>query len=615
MTAEAPGFRHTPLPSARSIRLLDVLPGVGETPLEAQCRIVLLDDLPQSGFEAISYTWGNPSLSHQILVNDLPLSITENAHEALQAVRREDSSRLLWIDSICINQADKPEKARQLLLMSDIYTSAQRVLAWLGGNLVEDAFAWALLYRLHQLYDMCFEDYLDRYGAPIPPYPNGQWGIDPNFVLEFTGTTIDSPLWVALRSLMKRPWFRRIWVYQEAVLAGNLVLMWGPFQMDFQHVAPVIHWLMYCDANVLLHRRTDPVERLLGEEVKFGWMHLSRMHETRFNRTQKSTLLSFEEHVCEPTHWEATDPRDFIYGALSLVSDAAGWGFTPDYDKPVHEVYTEATMMTIQNNTSLRVLAVAGIGTERGIPDLPSWVPDYTSFRDDVPIGAVDNGSLGLSDTIPMAVTFEGSQMVVRGIVLGPVERVGPQNVQAGKQEDWIARNIEQAKWIDKSLELLRPVPEHLLWMTLVLNETEKTGTTYHYGYEEWRNMVEYKRRRKLSPRYLKAIFRLARGLQEKMQKAINYSETMVYRTIRKRMAKVSGPGVNYLGIVPQETEPGDVACVLFGLSVPIILRPQVSRRDRAQFVYKVVGGCYLGGLTLHEWQEKLPPPADIVLA
>lgn len=47
-----------------------------------------------------------------------------------------DSFLNLWIDAICINQHDLAEKARQIPLMTRIYSTAARVLVWLGKLLL-----------------------------------------------------------------------------------------------------------------------------------------------------------------------------------------------------------------------------------------------------------------------------------------------------------------------------------------------------------------------------------------------------------------------------------------------------------------------------------------------
>jgi hypothetical protein len=37
----------------------------------------------------------------------------------------------LWIDAICINQADLDERKQQVQLMRDVYSGASRVVVWL----------------------------------------------------------------------------------------------------------------------------------------------------------------------------------------------------------------------------------------------------------------------------------------------------------------------------------------------------------------------------------------------------------------------------------------------------------------------------------------------------
>ncbi|KAG5219518.1 heterokaryon incompatibility [Salix suchowensis] len=83
-------------------------------------------------FTALSYTWGDPGVRSEILINgNAKLSITTSLEVALLALQREDA-RTLWIDQICINQDDAREKAIQVPLMSQIYSRASQTIAWLG---------------------------------------------------------------------------------------------------------------------------------------------------------------------------------------------------------------------------------------------------------------------------------------------------------------------------------------------------------------------------------------------------------------------------------------------------------------------------------------------------
>lgn len=60
------------------------------------------------------------------------LHITSNLLQALHTIRYEQTSRVLWMDAICINQSDTTEKGHQVALMGRIYRDTQRVVVCLG---------------------------------------------------------------------------------------------------------------------------------------------------------------------------------------------------------------------------------------------------------------------------------------------------------------------------------------------------------------------------------------------------------------------------------------------------------------------------------------------------
>jgi hypothetical protein len=136
------GLYATHLPSdltSRWIRVLDLKPSRfgSEDTIRGSLRVVSLDDNPS--YEALSYAWGNPSPSQQIICAEEKLSITTNCYDALRQLRSNLGTTTIWVDSICINQSDEKEKAHQVALMRDIYGKATRVYIWLGkGNQYSD---------------------------------------------------------------------------------------------------------------------------------------------------------------------------------------------------------------------------------------------------------------------------------------------------------------------------------------------------------------------------------------------------------------------------------------------------------------------------------------------
>ena len=147
----ADSYQYTPFPDTNSIRLIFLGEAANvDDPLRCQLRIVSLDDLPP--YEAISYAWGEPILSHQLLVDGQPLGITPSLFGALQRVRLTTSVRVLWADAVCINQRNIDERSQQVPLMRTIYHGASQVLIWLGHQDEDVPVAFKLMNQIAALW-------------------------------------------------------------------------------------------------------------------------------------------------------------------------------------------------------------------------------------------------------------------------------------------------------------------------------------------------------------------------------------------------------------------------------------------------------------------------------
>ncbi|EJT77131.1 hypothetical protein GGTG_07043 [Gaeumannomyces tritici R3-111a-1] len=139
------------------IRLLKLLTGQQTSRLETQLLVVSLNSqLPP--YEVLSYVWGQTcDLPGKIMVDGVPLEVTRNLYCALRSLRHNDQPRMLWVDAICINQADISERSRQICLMSRIFSQATHrrccnVNTICNGVLLSDilfAGFWASLYLNH----------------------------------------------------------------------------------------------------------------------------------------------------------------------------------------------------------------------------------------------------------------------------------------------------------------------------------------------------------------------------------------------------------------------------------------------------------------------------------
>ncbi|KAF7952593.1 uncharacterized protein EAE97_002090 [Botrytis byssoidea] len=112
------------------IRVLGIEPGTFDEPIHCTLSPCLLDDNPK--YQALSYTWGDPSIRAPITVDGHVLMATTNLESALRYLRVPKITHVLWVDAICINQEDIPERGMQVQQMRHIYKDAKDVLIWLG---------------------------------------------------------------------------------------------------------------------------------------------------------------------------------------------------------------------------------------------------------------------------------------------------------------------------------------------------------------------------------------------------------------------------------------------------------------------------------------------------
>ncbi|KAF2272457.1 HET-domain-containing protein, partial [Westerdykella ornata] len=180
-------FVHTPLNDpAKEIRIATIYPSASiDSPVLCGLSTFTLSTAPD--YEALSYCWGDENDSRPIFLRGRPYRVTTNLFSALRQLRRAETERRIWIDSICINQSSHHEKNHQIPLMGDIYKRAKQVVAWLGDSDEETRIALDLL-------------------------------------TDWTATTkrlsdYRPPSWDALCNLLERPYWTRLWALQECVLA------------------------------------------------------------------------------------------------------------------------------------------------------------------------------------------------------------------------------------------------------------------------------------------------------------------------------------------------------------------------------------------------------------
>lgn len=353
----------------------------GSGAINCSLQTVTLQEAP--AYWALSYCWGDPIDPPFITCNGLDIPVTANLHDALRQLAKRGHSLPLWIDAICINQADPLEKASQVKMMGEVYRNAQKVVIWLGPA-VDDGATEQLAIEL------CRE--FSTHKAPEPTLAPGHEkdeGDKPDI-------TDRLPEFNALSNILARPWWKRIWVVQELALARDAQVLCGD---------SVIDWDVFSQGLVNFIGVLDP------HHVDFPprYLHHARaLFELRAEFGERGSLARVESrrrlvtllHQFRLSH--ATDPRDKVYALLGLAGHGPGqpnidvkYTGDPNDARQITTCYTEAAFEVIKASRSLDILQLCGgphepKGSPRELDTLPSWAPDLSFDTSSLPTSVVE---------------------------------------------------------------------------------------------------------------------------------------------------------------------------------------------------------------------------------
>lgn len=236
---QQPGI-YTPVDStSRQIRLLII--DAGKTPDEIRCSLLpvyLRNDYPR--YEALSYTWGPSHSPRHIVLNGSHFAVTANLYGVLEQLRRNDASRVLWVDALSIDQSNISERGEQVLLMKLIYSCASNVIIWLGQDSDSSRHAMDLLCSACEQVDP-YTWFLDRLKTTFQP---------------------DMAQWKAVLSLFKRDYWSRVWVIQETAVATNLDIVCGGLSCKWEVVVAAQNAWMNFKAVTVSREQQDIIDSM-----------------------------------------------------------------------------------------------------------------------------------------------------------------------------------------------------------------------------------------------------------------------------------------------------------------------------------------------------------------
>ncbi|KAL2073742.1 hypothetical protein VTL71DRAFT_11068 [Oculimacula yallundae] len=587
----APHSTHPPLPSPRSIRLVAFVPADHHTQSSPEDEIwqglsdfshesLLQPNIPNSNpnalkeppllrpviqtfdldhcppFFALSYTWDDPldkytfgsilegpwrrkeepesKTKEETRVEfDLGLGlgtfeIPKSLEKAIEVLCNGRVGRMpLWIDAICIDQADLEEKSTQVLLMGEIYSKAAAVIVWLGP----DSWWMKTCDWIYGVFCDALEAYISKNGKErlrnMHPY-------DAAFQIEI-GARPEDGNWKAcwhayIEFCWERRWFTRAWVVQEISLNKN-VYVWcqGGFSTwsrvewfssllrdlgwEFE-AKPWSHWSFGCldepvDNQIFrmcnIKNTYDDIVQQATETSSYEVQNVDQVQPEHVGTSQglstsqedNEVATRKETHQTEPSQlwyvyfqhilWQTreldcSDPRDKIYaylGMMQKVLQGKQSPIVPNYSEShtVRTLYKSVAIMLLNKIPRLATLSfgeygIIGDKTTR----CPSWAPDYRIPKGQPLISirmAGDNFDCWSEEFGASVFKIRGDILETKGVMVDVIEEVSMSPEEAIRRHHAIplirlAAKMYSPYWPTKQ------DPSEVFWRTLIAD-------TYQY--------------------------------------------------------------------------------------------------------------------------------------
>lgn len=238
----APQSLYSPLTEEDEIRLLELQPGSARDDIGCTLRHAKLSDQP--AYEALSYEWGSDLVTKDIRVNDTVHKVRENLWTALIHLRLESEPRILWIDALCIHQDETLERSHQVNQMGAIYSQAQRVIAWLGREDEASTTAFRLFAQAAQ--------------GPVR-LTESQHGGRRDMMEIPTTQELEN-----LRQFCSRPYWSRLWIVQELLLAHDVTIQCGRQWTDWTNMYTIVTLFNECISRRAQDSRTTLMMRIIN---------------------------------------------------------------------------------------------------------------------------------------------------------------------------------------------------------------------------------------------------------------------------------------------------------------------------------------------------------------
>ena len=581
-------YGYNQIPSISStIRLVELLPG-DDTHIHSWMHFANLNNLSsfvidgkRRSYEALSYTWDTQTLPNPIFCDSKILHVTQNVYDALHALRRATTSRMLWIDAICINQADIEERSHQVALMRLVYNRAALVISWIGKETENTALAFNMI-------DKIVSDHISA-DLSLKSAPEAIW--DKRAMDAMGLPHFPSNEWAALAKIFESPYFRRIWVVQEVVVSSNAIVRCGQLTTRWDYVE-------YVARSLLSTGWVRALKQIYGSGVTPNFVQTISDVQNGFHELVGGQGIPLSLLLSATRRFLATDPRDKIIALVGMADHRSLGNSTSamlDYSKSIMDLYVAVTTQLMRKEQSLNLLSSVEDGLDRRVSGLPSWVPDYSVGQRTTLLGSsirVRHLNFHAAGRTLASIrwTSDSRVLAVDGFCHGEIEVASTESLEQHSEDMQLVLG-----WLQIAEPLIRRgiISIDAFWRTLIGDH----GRHIYPAPDQYGTHFE---------RYIQHANARAQGYPDMSRmdettenhragNPLLYQAALGYLAPHRKFFRTKK---GFIGLGPRSMRQGDLVCILHGGRVPFILRKEGSH-------YRLVGESYVHGIMEGEAMTK----------
>lgn len=595
---------------------------------------------PIPKYYTLSYTWGlqkhvSGAIDRHLLhigKEEFPvLAALRSFFQVLRSKDAELQDTWWWIDSICINLENMEERSQQVQLMGEIYRRAEKVIIWLGEPSDDTDRAIDFLHLLNE--------------AKMELEQRQTTTLRQDIRRLFQQDKYEQQ-WDALTNFCQRGWWSRVWTLQEYAISPDASFWCGRRTVSRFTLEGALFCTDRC-MSVAFKEENQGFRRAWTRRRIHAWVQ--KLRQARGAGASMGLVALAAYNSC----FEATDDRDRLYGLKGLATER--YVLHADYTLNVEETYQRFAKGFIEHYKSLDVICFASIHSASPESTVPSWVPDWRATKvSPMPVPLMVSQSAKshvgnfrafsffenktgeavlcytASKDLQAVYAFSGSKLITRGIIVDVVDGIaGSQNAELVQSS--ISSQLSEVTVASDCLTV--PVSEilHCVCRCLVLGRKDRylrfavpqdeffhdfawlcaqlvkgSASTVRSNVvvpEEFRHWLDWTRHLRIQGYSLENILDSSKEVTSIGSSSPDHvldewmADTFLHRffdTIVRMRLRLMVTRNGVIGLVPEKASKGDLVCILFGCSVPVLLRPCKDCDGEETFTF--VGECFLDG-------------------